>query len=228
MRPANPHPRAQKRIPKQSGRAVGMRRHQMQVEPADPPQQQCPDDVAKRPPIDHEMKERRADGGVPPSGRAQSPRGRVPAGDHARSPFALKQKDREQRERQQGQLEDRRVPQPSRLVQDVFELGQLLLLHDSVADELAHGATNGGVDHNLGQEQERQADEQPTIHAEVVEERNHDPVADGQSVFERQDEQRKPRDRDGSDGPAQYVRQARPNQPDPVQEVIDRTAHDDR
>lgn len=144
------------------------------------------------------------------------------------APFSLKHEDGNEREGQERQLGERGVAQPSRSAQGVFEFRQLLLLDDPAVNELADGATNGGVDHDLGQHQERQADHEPTVHAEVVEEGNHDAIADGQSIFERKHEQGKPRQRDDNDRPPNDVGQIEPNQPDPVQKVVDRATNHER
>ena len=175
--------------------AVGMGRKEPQVEAREPPEKPHPHAQPPRPAPHQELEHRQAHQAVPPAGRGQAHLGGAPPrGQFRRQVGAQAGVHRDHRDHDQDGFELPRRPQPLGPPHETAEARFVFRGDDALGEQFAQHAADALGEQPLGEEEERNRQQQPRVRAETVAKRHQHPP-DGGAVEERQQGQRQPGNR---------------------------------
>ena len=185
----------------QSGRAVRMRRFQLQIHARHLPEEACPDEEPEIPAQAQELKHGHADESRPPAGepRVQLPircRG-IPAVHVERHLIAPYERDAYRvHENDQQQLRHDRVAQPQGRSNGRVESRALCGGDEAVCHEALHDRGQLPVNPEFRQQQQGRRDQQAHMRFHVLQERQRHAASPGVPFGDRQQQQRHPHDED--------------------------------
>ena len=182
-------------------RQVGMRGHRLQAQARQPPEHLDPDPPPPQRAVDEKLKHRQRHQRVPPARGGQMPVHRhQPSGERQAAENPDDDLAGRQRDAEQQHLGHDGIPVPHRLRDDAVE--SFLLVRDpAVGHELVDDEPGPLVQRRIGQQQQRDRDQQARVNAPVDDEGVSDHHARGQ----RRDQQRPPGHGHEHDARAQVV-----------------------
>ncbi len=134
--------------------------------------------------------------------RLNSPPAHVPVRSSSHEQFGLDEERRSERRDEHRGLGKRAISEPGDSLDDGLERGELGAVDQAGSRKLEDQGAPPAVNPGLGQNQDRESDQEPGVDRKISKESNLDGRTVGESLSQREDEQGEPRQQRGEQGPS--------------------------